>query len=114
MEIARTHAGRPTAEPEAVLDFVGSAPAWARAFLQLHRSYREASETAAALSDRLSQNPALIELSHAVLTRITSIRAFAEILREHGELDELSQRRFSGLISTEADALGSEIGRAHV
>ncbi|MFC3678299.1 helix-turn-helix domain-containing protein [Ferrovibrio xuzhouensis] len=107
MEIARTHAGLPTAEPEAVLDFVGSAPAWARAFLQLHRSYREASETAAALSDRLSQNPALIELSHAVLTRITSIRAFAEILREHGELDELSQRRFSGIIATEADALGS-------
>src|SRR3546814_6787694 len=67
--IARTHAGLPTAEPEAVLDFVGSAPAWARAFLQLHRSYREASETAAALSDRLSQNPDLIEISHAVLTR---------------------------------------------
>src|SRR3546814_8898194 len=39
MEIARTHAGLPTAEPEAVLDFVGSAPAWARAFLQIGRAH---------------------------------------------------------------------------
>jgi predicted transcriptional regulator/transcriptional regulator with XRE-family HTH domain len=107
LEIARTYAGLPTAEAEAVLDFVASAPDWARAFLHLHRRYREATETAAALSDRLSQNPALIELSHAVLTRITSIRAFAEILREYGELDTTAQRRFSGIIAEEADALGS-------
>ncbi|HEX6959059.1 MAG TPA: short-chain fatty acyl-CoA regulator family protein [Ferrovibrio sp.] len=107
LEIARTYANLPTTDPEQVLDFVAVAPAWARAILQLHRSYREASETAVALSDRLSQNPALIELSHAVLTRITSIRAFAEILQEHGELDEAARRRFSGIIAAEADALGS-------
>src|SRR3546814_20031180 len=56
MEIARTHAGLPTAEPEAVLDFVVSAPAWARAFLQLHRCDREASVTAAAFSDRSDES----------------------------------------------------------
>ena len=89
------------------LDFVAEQPDWAQAFVTLHRSYRDASETALALSDRLSQDPALMELSHAVLTQVTAIRSFAEILEQHDELEPAERARFSHIIATESEQLGS-------
>ena len=89
------------------LDFVAQSPDWAQAFVTLHRSYRDASEAALALTDRLSQDPALMELSHAVLTQVTAIRSFAEILEEHRELDDAERARFSHIIATESEQLGS-------
>lgn len=89
------------------LDFVAQHSEWAQAFVTLHRSYRDASETALALSDRLSQDPALMELSHAVLTQVTAIRSFAEILEQHEELEPAERARFSHIIATESEHLGS-------
>jgi predicted transcriptional regulator/transcriptional regulator with XRE-family HTH domain len=86
---------------------VAQSPEWAHALLTLHRWYRDSSETALALSDRLSQDPALMELSHAVLTKITAIRSFAEILAQHGDLAAEERLRFSGIIASESDLLGS-------
>lgn len=89
------------------LNFVAQTPEWANAFLALHRRYQDVTETALALSDRLSQDPALMELSHAVLTQITSIRSFAEILEQYRDLSPEERNRFSSIIASQSDQLGS-------
>jgi predicted transcriptional regulator/transcriptional regulator with XRE-family HTH domain len=87
--------------------FVAHSPDWADAMRQLYRRYRDATETALALSDRLSQDPALMELSHAVLTQISAIRSFAEILQQYPDLEAGERERFSGIIAEQSDRLGS-------
>ncbi|MBP5858484.1 DUF2083 domain-containing protein [Marivibrio halodurans] len=87
--------------------FTGQYPDWANAFVQLHRRYRDATETALALSDRLSQDPALMELSHAVLTQISAIRSFAEIMEQYPDLEPAERERFCGIIADQSDRLGS-------
>lgn len=93
---------------ESALEFVARDPAWADAFRTLQRRHRDALDTAIALSDRLSQDPKLVNLSHAVLTRITSIRSFAEILAQTGDLDITERNRFSDIIAQQSDFLGSD------
>lgn len=60
-----------------------------------------------ALSDRLGQDPALMELSHAMLNQITTIRSFAEILEQTPDLDPADRLRFSSIIASQSDRLGS-------
>jgi predicted transcriptional regulator/transcriptional regulator with XRE-family HTH domain len=86
---------------------VGRYPEWARAFIKLHRNLRDATDTALALSERLSRDPELMALSHLMLTQITSVRSFSEILAEHDDLDTPERRRFAGIIASESDALTS-------
>ncbi len=97
----------PELDERSAVKLVAQSPEWAAAVRTLHQWYRDASETALALSDRLSQDPALMELSHAVLTKITAIRSFAEILAQHPDLAPEERLRFSGIIASESDLLGS-------
>ncbi|MCR9254831.1 MAG: short-chain fatty acyl-CoA regulator family protein [Alphaproteobacteria bacterium] len=85
---------------------VAQAPDWGQAMVTLFQRYKDASETATALSDRLSQDPQLRELSHAVLTQISSIRSFAEILKDVPDLPQDERAHFSGIIASQADRLG--------
>ncbi|MEQ9814962.1 MAG: short-chain fatty acyl-CoA regulator family protein [Azospirillaceae bacterium] len=105
-EIARTLALDGLGTEQAV-DFVARCPDWARAFLALHRSYRDAVSTSTALSDRLSQDPALMDLSHAVLSRVTAIRSFAEILEQHPDLAPAERARFTGIVAAQSDDLAA-------
>lgn len=105
VEIARSLAVGP-AETDGAMDFVARCPDWAQSFVRLHRSYRDAADTVLALGDRLSQDPALMELSHAVLTQVTTIRSFAEILEQHGDLAPEERARFSHIIAEQSDQLG--------
>lgn len=116
LEVSRTLALRDPSTASARVDemneegaarFVALNPGWANAFRTLHTRYRAATETAIALSDRLSQDPALVELTHAVLSHITSIRSFAEILEQYGDLDASERGRFSAIIASQSDKLGS-------
>lgn len=86
--------------------FVARSPEWAQAFVALYRRYQDSSRAALTLSDRLSQDPALMELSHAVLTQISSIRSFAEILVAYPELSGDERLRFSNIIASQSDRLG--------
>jgi predicted transcriptional regulator/transcriptional regulator with XRE-family HTH domain len=77
------------------------APDLLRAFLTLHAAYRRneekvevLSEHVEALSERVSQDPYLAQTSHRILTHITSIRSFAEILRDYGDLDDAERMSF--------------------
>jgi len=104
VEIGRS-LGHRGLDEESGADFVARTPAWAQAFVTLHRAYRDAAETAGALSDRLSQDPALVDLGHAVLNRVTAIRSFAEILEQHADLAPEEQRRFSHIVAAESGRL---------
>ncbi len=105
--LARSHA-LPGLDDAEALRMVARNPGWARALLALHRKYRGASELALALSDRLGQDPSLMALSHAILTRITAIRSFAEILEAYPDLGPEKRQRFSGIIASQGDRLGSD------
>lgn len=84
---------------------MGTAPDMLRAFLGLYAAYRRAedkidalSEHVEALSERVSQDPYLAQTSHHILTAITSIRSFAEILQDYGDMDEDERQRFLGTL----------------
>lgn len=123
LELTRSLGGE-ALQDESALALVARFPDWAQAFVRLHRRYREATESALALSDRLSQDPALLELSHAVLSQVTAIRSFAEILEVHGDLAAEERSRFSKIIANQSDqlaasarqmldVLGSAAGQTH-
>lgn len=104
-EIARL-LSLPGLDEQKAARFVSQSADWARAFRALHRSYAEANESALALSERLSQSPGLRDLSHQVLTQITSIRSFAEILEQVRDLGPEDRLRFSTIIAQQSDRLG--------
>lgn len=106
MEIGRVM-GLPSIDQAALNRVIAQAPSWGHAMVTLFQRYKDASETAIALSDRLSQDPQLRELSHSVLTQISSIRSFAEILKDFPDLPEDERERFSSIIATQSDQLGS-------
>ena len=93
--------------PDDAVDLVARSPAWVTAFIRLHSAYRHAADTAGALSDRLSQDPTLMELSHAVLNRVTEIRSFAEILASHSDLSEPERLRFSQIVADQSTLLAA-------
>jgi len=93
-------------EPSGAQEIVGRQPAWGRAVVRLHRSYRQASLLTESLADRLAHDSNLIEASHELLTRMTSIRSFAEILKEHPDVAPPQRQRFTSLIAEESGKLG--------
>ena len=108
LDIARQPAaGGARLDEAGALELVARQPQWARAFVRLHRTWREARDASVALSDRVSQDPALVELSHALLTGVTAIRSFAEILEQHADLSREERDRFSGIIASQSARLGT-------
>jgi predicted transcriptional regulator/DNA-binding XRE family transcriptional regulator len=91
---------------EEASELVGRHPAWGRAMVKLHRSYRAASTLAQTLAERLSQDETLLQASHELLTRMTSVRSFAEILRDHPDVDGDRRARFTASIAEESAKLG--------
>lgn len=101
----------PAALPAAAIpQMVGQAPDLARAALATYRAYRDARLQGEALAERLSQDPFLAEASHQILTLITSIRSFSEILEDYGDMDDAQRRRFIGGIAEESRRLAALSG----
>jgi len=90
---------------ERLSELVGAAPELARAALTTFRAYRDAREQAEALAERLAQDPFLAEASHQLLTLITSIRSFSEILQDYGDMDDVQRGRFINAIAEESSKL---------
>ena len=82
-------------------------PRWADAFRTLHRRYQDATETVVALSDRLSQDPKLVELTHSVLSEITAIKSFAAIMRDGRGVGPEEAERFLDIIANQSELLGT-------
>jgi len=92
-------------------EIVGRQPEWGRAIVRLHRSYQRASTLTETLSDRLAHDATLLQASHELLTRMTSVRSFAEILSEHPDIEPERRDRYTALIAEESAKLG-EIAKA--
>lgn len=92
-------------------DFVGRHPSWARALLLVHRAYVDRDRAAAALSDRLSQDPFLRESLHRMIGHVSAIRSAAEILEDIKGLTSGDLSRFYRMIGQESGQL-SDLSRA--
>ena len=86
-------------------ELVGAAPGIARAILALYRAYRRAREDALGLSERLTENPFLEASSHRLLTLLTSIRSFSEILRDNADLAPERRQQFIATVAEESEKL---------
>ena len=89
---------------------VGADPVLARAVLRLYRAYVEARGQVEALSHRLHQDPVLLELSHQILSRVTSVRSVSELLLEVEDIPPPRRRRFHDTLAQESRHLGEVIG----
>ena len=85
----------PYSNDEAVF-LASSAPQFARAILALYRALKSSQEHLGAVGEQLVQ----AEVSHQILTLITSIRSFSEILQDYGNLDSAQRSEF---LSTTVD-----------
>ncbi len=77
-------------------------PAWARAIVRLHAAWRSANDLVEALSDQLNRDPYVAETSHEILTYITAIRSFSEILEDNADLPDHQRQRFISLLAGES------------
>ena len=84
---------------------VAAAPQSARALLAMYRQYRSLAQQVEELAERVDQNPVLADLSHQILSTITSIRSFAEIMHDYADLDSAQRQRFLGAIAGQSETL---------
>lgn len=91
--------------PGSAPEFIARYPGWARALAAMARAERSANQTARALSDRLTHDPFLGETVHRMLTRISAIRAAAEILTDYDDISEDQRQRFHAIVRGESEAL---------
>ncbi|MEZ5856924.1 MAG: short-chain fatty acyl-CoA regulator family protein [Hyphomicrobiaceae bacterium] len=80
-------------------------PEWARAVVRLHNAWHSAGELVEAVTDQLNRDPYVAETSHEILSLITSIRSFSEILAEHSDLPQAQRSRFVSLMAKESAKL---------
>lgn len=92
-------------DDRSVGDLIGRHPAWAAALLACWRAYRDQAQTAAALSDRLNQDPALADAVHQLLTHVTAVRSTSEILESTEDLPADRRTRFHAILSAESARL---------
>lgn len=90
----------PYTNDEAVF-LASSAPQFARAILALFRALKNSQEHLGAVSEHLVQ----AEASHQILTLITSIRSFCEILQDYGDLEEEQRSEFLATMADETERL---------
>lgn len=92
-------------------EIVTATPAIGRAITTLYRAYRSAESNARTLSERFSDGEFLSAPSHEMLTLLTSVRSFAEILRDNPGLSREERERFLGILVSESERLGSLVNR---
>lgn len=84
---------------------LGVAPNAANAMVTLYRAYRSAAEQIDLLSERLSHDPYLSHAAHSVVSHITSIRSFAEILEDNEDLSLEQRNKFTNSLSKASSRL---------
>lgn len=91
-------------------DIVAASPQAAHTILALYRAYREARTRSDLIGDRLGEDSFLAEASNQILSLITTIRSYAEILKDYGDLSEGERRRFIGTLVAESERLADRAG----
>ncbi|WP_108663259.1 helix-turn-helix domain-containing protein [Acuticoccus kandeliae] len=101
-EVSRTFADGP---PDNAAGLVAYSPDWARVVLELHARALTAEARAYRLADRFARDPQWISFAHDILSRITSIRAAAEILSDFDTMEDAHRRRFTNTLASESARL---------
>jgi predicted transcriptional regulator/transcriptional regulator with XRE-family HTH domain len=91
-------------------DLVGRQPDAARSILTLYRAYRDLHQQNDGMAEHLSHDPFLGTASHEVLTQITSIRSFSEILQDYDDMDDAHRRKFIDAMADESARLTERAG----
>ncbi|MCZ6862013.1 MAG: short-chain fatty acyl-CoA regulator family protein [Alphaproteobacteria bacterium] len=94
-----------------IAGLVHVSPAACQAIVGLYRAYRTANDNVGALSERLSGDAFVSSSIHELLTLLTSIRSFSEILHDHDDLDADERRRFLGIVLEESKRLTEAVGQ---
>ena len=88
-----------------------SLPAVGRTLLTLYSAYGSARDNVQALSERLSNDVFLSTSVHELLTLLTSIRSFSEILHDNIDLSSGQRKQFLGILIEESAQLTEVINR---
>ena len=96
---------------EDIEGLVASAPELCHAVIALYRAYRNATENVRVLTERMSDDTVLSTATHELLTLLTSIRSFSEILRDNVDIGAGERTRFVGIIAEESERLAEAVGR---
>jgi len=91
-------------------DIVAGSPQAAHMILTLYRAYREARARSDLIGDRLGEDSFLAEASNQILSLITTIRSYAEILKDYGDLSEGERHRFIATLVAESERLADSAG----
>lgn len=94
-------------DPATANALVSRHPDWAGALLSLSRGLRDADQQITALSDRLDQDPALMEAVHQVLNNAAAVRSTMEILSSVDDLPDEQRARFIEIVLSQSSALSS-------
>ena len=99
---------RKTAVGEGYLaDFVGRFPDLADLLQRLYEQWQARLETDELLSARIRSDSSLREIGHQIITHITALRSFSEILADGGSLEPDQRARFQGIVANEATELST-------
>lgn len=93
--------------PDDAREIVASSPIAARALLALYRAYREARLRTDMIGERLGEDSFLAEASQHILALITTIRSYAGILKDYGDLSEAERKSFVGTLVEESERLAT-------
>ena len=93
--------------PGDAAEMVANSPRAARAILALYRAYREARLRSDLLGERLGEESFVAEASHQILSLITTIRSYAEILEDYGDISVAERGRFIATLVEESETLAS-------
>lgn len=92
-------------------ELVGSAPEIGRAIVALYTAYRNADDNVSALTERMSDDSFRAASAHELLTLLTTIRSFSEILHDNPDLPPGDSARFLGIIVAESERVSAVVDK---
>lgn len=92
-------------EGDRVAEFAARLPGWARLVVALSQRAEAQGRRLAELSDRMTQNPYLLDTLHEVLSATTSLRSTASILVQEPDMDRDWRARFHGNLDQDSKRL---------
>ncbi|SOB92908.1 helix-turn-helix transcriptional regulator [Rhodobacter maris] len=95
------------AELERIEEFVGRFPAWARVLAARQGRVAALERVVETYSERMAQDPFLLDGLHEVLSAVTSLRSSAAILAETPDIEPEWQARFLAMIAGESRRLSA-------
>lgn len=104
----RTFVTRPLDEEQLMLA-VTATPDLCRRVLELYKALLAAQEEVRRLGERFTENPHIAESNHQLLTLLTSILSFSEILKDNVDLPAERRQRYADVLVEEANKLTSQL-----